>query len=87
MYSNRHSPSNRPSPYNEQKKRTIPNEHKDILKFIMFQEQGGALSKVYRKGLKRNNGDLISNFWSIVANKLDEAVDGHYTPEVMICRI
>ena len=87
MYSNRHSPSNRPSPYTEQKKRTIPNEHKDILKFIMFQEQGGALSKVYRKGLKRNNGDLISNFWPIVANKLNEAVDGHYKPEVMICII
>ena len=87
MYSIRHSPSQRPSPYTQQKKRTIPNEHKDMLRFIMFEEQGGFLNNVYRKGLKRNNGDLISNFWPIVANKLNEAVDGHYTPEVMICRI
>ena len=87
MYSNRHSPSNRPSPYTQQKKRTIPNEHKDMLRYIMFEDEGGSLNKAYKKGLKRNNGDLISNFWPIVANKLNEAVDGHYTPEVMICRI
>ena len=87
MYSIRHSPSQRPSPYTQQKKRTILNEHKDMLRFIMFEEQGGALNKVYQKGLKRNNGDLKSNFWQTVANKLNEAVDGHYTPEVMICRI
>ena len=87
MYSIRHSPSKRPSPYTQQKKRTIPNEHKDMLRFIMFEEQGGALNKAYEKGLKRNNGDLKSNFWQTVANKLNEAVDGHYKPEVMICRI
>ena len=87
MYSIRHSPSQRPSTYTQQKKRTIPNEHKDMLRFIMFEEQGGSLNNAYRKGLKRNNGDLISNFWPIVANKLNEAVDGHYIPEVMICRI
>ena len=87
MFSNRHSPCNRPRPYTQRKKTTIPNEHKDILRFIMFQEEGGALSNVYRKGLKRNNGELISTFWPIVANKLNEAVDGHYKPEVMICII
>ena len=87
MYSIRHSPSQTPSPYTQQKKRTIPNEHKDMLRYIMFEDEGGSLNKAYKKGLKRNNGDLNSNFWPTVAKKLNEAVDGHYTPEVMICRI
>ena len=87
MYSIRHSPSQTPSPYTQQKKRTIPNEHKDMLRFIMFEDQGGSLNKAYQKGLKRNNGDFKSNFWPTVTKKLNEAVEGHYTQEVMICRI
>ena len=87
MYSNRHSPSQRPSPCTQQKKRTIPKEHKDMLRFIMFQDQGGSLNKAYQKGLKRNNGDFKSNFWPTVTKKLNEAVEANYTQEVMICRI
>ena len=87
MYSIRHSPSQRPSPYTQQKKRTIPNEHKDMLRFIMFEDQGGSLNKAYQKGLKRNNGDFKSNFWPTVTKKLNEAVEANYTQEVMICRI
>ena len=87
MYSIRHSLSQRPSTYTQQKKRTIPNEHKDMLRFIMFEDQGGSLNKAYKKGLKRNNGDFKSNFWPTVTKKLNEAVEANYTQEVMICRI
>ena len=87
MFSNRHSLSNRPSPYTQQKKRTIPNEHKDMLRFIMFEDQGGSLNKAYQKGLKQNNEDFKSNFWPTVTKKLNEAVEASYKEEVMICRI
>ena len=53
----------------------------------MFQDQGRSLNKAYQKGLKRNNGDFKSNFWPTVTKKLNVAVEGHYTQEVMICRI
>ena len=66
-------------------KRTIPNEHKDMLRFIMFEDQGGSLNKAYQKGLKRKNGDFKSSFWQTVTNKLNDAVEANYTQEVMIC--
>ena len=87
MYSDSHSPSQRPSPCTQQKKRTIPQEHKDMLRFIMFQDQGGALNKAYQKGLKRNNVNFKSNFWPLVTKRLNEAVQATYKQEVMICRI
>ena len=90
MYSDSPSPSQSPSPCTQQNKRkrmTYPKEHKDMLKFIMFQDQGGALNKAYQKGLKRNNGNFKSNFWPIVTKKLNEAVEATYKQEVMICRI
>ena len=90
MYSDSPSPSQSPSPCTQQYKRkrmTVPKDHKDMLKFIMFQEDGGALNKAYQKGLKRNNGNFKSNFWLIVTKKLNAAVEATYKQEVMICRI
>ena len=90
MYSDSQSPSQSPSPCTQQNKRkrmTYPKEHKDMLKFIMFQDQEGALNKAYQKGLKRNNGNFKSNFWPIVTKKLNKAVEATYKQEVMICRI
>ena len=90
MYSDSHSPSLSLSPCTQQKKRrrmSIPQEHKDMLRFIMFQDQGGALNKAYQKGLKRNNGNFKSNFWPTVAKRLNEAVQATYKQEVIICRI
>ena len=86
------SPSLSPSPSTQQFKRkrmTVPKDHKDMLKFIMFQEDGGALNKAYQKGLKKKTGNSMSSFWQIVTNKLNTAVhpEATYTKEVMICRI
>ena len=90
MSSDSQSPSLSPSPSTQQFKRTrktVPKDHKDMLKFIMFQEDGGGLNKAYQKGLKRNNGNFKSNFWLIVTKKLNTAVEATYKQEVMICRI
>ena len=90
MSSDSWSPSQSPSPSTQQFKRkrmTVPKDHKDMLKYIMFQEDGGSLNKAYQKGLKRNNGNFKSNFWLIVAKKLNTACDSTYKVEVMICRI
>ena len=86
------SPSLSPSPSTQQFKRTrktVPKDHKDMLKYIMFHEDGGALNKAYQKGLKKKTGNSMSSFWRIVTNKLNMAVhpEATYTKEVMICRI
>ena len=92
MSSDSPSPSQSPSPSTQQFKRkrmTIPKDHKDMPKFIMFQEDGGALNKAYQKGLKKKTGNSMSSFWQIVTNKLNTAVhpEATYSKEVMICRI
>ena len=81
-----------PSPSTQQFKRTrktVPKDHKDMLKYIMFHEDGGKLNKTYQKGLKKKTGNSMSSFWQIVTNKLNTAVhpEATYTKEVMICRI
>ena len=89
MYSDSHSPSPSPSPssqQNKRKRRSIPQEHKEMLRFIMFEDKGGALSTAYQRGLKKNGGNVKSNFWPTVTKKLNEAVEATYTQEVMICR-
>ena len=89
MSSDSRSPSESPSPSTQQFKRkrmTVPKDHKDMLKYIMFQEDGGALNKAYQKGLKKNNGNVRANFWPTVTKMLNEAVDDTYNQEVMICR-
>ena len=77
MYSDSPSPSQSPSPCTQQYKRkrmTVPKDHKEMLKFIMFQEDGGALNKAYQKGLKKYTGNSMSSFWLIVTKKLNAAV-------------
>ena len=89
MYSGSRSPSPSPSPCSQQykrRRRSIPQEHKDMLRFLMFEDKGGALSTTYQKGLKRNNGSVKANFWPSVAKRLNEAVQATYNQEVMICR-
>ena len=81
-----------PSPSTQQFKRTrktVPKDHKDMLKYIMFHEDGGKLNKTYQKGLKKKTGNSMSSFWQIVTNKLNTAVhpEATYSKEVMICRI
>ena len=90
MYSDSHSPSPSPSPssqQNKRKRRSIPQEHKEMLRFIMFEDKGGALNMAYQRGLKKNGGNVKSNFWPTVTKKLNEAVEATYKQEVMICRI
>ena len=89
MYSDSHSPSPSPSPSSQQKKKkrtTIPQEHKQMLHFLMFEDKGGALSTAYQRGLKKNGGNFKSNFWPHVTKKLNGAVKATYTQEVMKCR-
>ena len=71
------------------KRQAVPSDHKDVLKYIMFHEDGGKLNKTYQKGLKKKTGNSMSSFWQIVTNKLNTAVhpEATYTKEVMICRI
>ena len=81
-----------PSPSTQLFKRTrktVPKDHKDMLKYIMFHEDGGKLNKTYQKGLKKKTGNSMSSFWQIVTNKLNTAVhpEATYSNEVMICRI
>ena len=92
MYSESHSQSQpqSESPSSQQfarkKRTTIPQEHKSMLHFIMFNDKGGALSEAYQKGLKKNGGNVKANFWPHVTKKLNLAVKANYTQEVMKCR-
>ena len=81
-----------PSPSTQLFKRTrksVPKDHKDMLKYIMFHEDGGKLNKTYQKGLKKKAGSSMAGFWQIVSNKLNTTVhpEATYSNEVMICRI
>ena len=82
--SHSHSPSSQQFP--RKKRTTIPQEHKSMLHFIMFNDKGGALSEAYQKGLKKNGGNFKNNFWPNVTKKLNLAVKANYTQEVMKCR-
>ena len=89
MYSDSRSPSPSPSPCSQQykrRRRSIPQEHKEMLRFIMFEDKGGALSTAYQRGLKKNGGNVKSNFWPAVTKKLNEVVEATYNQEVKICR-
>ena len=86
MSSGSPSPSPPCSQQFKRRRRSIPREHKEMLRFIMFQENGGALNNAYQKGLKKNNGNVRANFWPTVTKMLNEAVDDTYNQEVMICR-
>ena len=70
-------------------RKSVPKDHKDMLKYIMYHEDGGKLNKTYQKGLKKKTGNCMSSFWQIVTNKLNTAVhpEATYSKEVMICRI
>ena len=81
-----------PSPSTQlfkRKRQAVPNDHKEMLKYIMFHEDGGKLNKTYQKGLKKKTGNCMSSLWQIVTNKLNTAVhpEATYSNEVMICRI
>ena len=73
----------------KKKRNSVPKDHKDMLKYIMFHEDGGKLNKRYQEGLKKNVGSGMASFWQIVTNKLNTAVhpEATYSKEVMICRI
>ena len=71
------------------KRQAVPSDHKDVLKYIMFYEDGGKLNKIYQKGLRKKGGSSMAGFWQFVSNKLNTTVDPQatYSSEVMICRI
>ena len=73
----------------KRKRQAVPNDHKEMLKYIMFHEDGGKLNKMYQKGLKKKAGSSMASFWQIVSNKLNTTVhpEATYSNEVMICRI
>ena len=92
MSSDSRSPSESPSPSTQQFKRkrmTVPKEHKDLLKYIMFEEDGGNLNKAYQRGLKKLSGSSMATFWLIITKKFNKLVhpQATYTQEVMIVMI
>ena len=92
MSSDSRSPSESPSPSTQQFKRkrmTVPKDHKDMLKYIMFEEDGGNLNKAYQRGVKKLSGNSMSSFWLIITKKLNKLVhpQATYTQEVMIVMI
>ena len=66
------------------KKQTIvPQQHKDVLKYIMLTENEGALSMKYQKGLKAGQRH---DFWTNVVNKMEVATGEKFTNEVFVLK-
>jgi hypothetical protein len=64
----------------KKKQAFVPQNHKDILKFIMMTENGGALSMKYQKGLKVGQRH---DFWTGVVKRMEAATGQTFNNEVV----
>ena len=86
------SPTQSISPTNStqrKKRQAVPSDHKDVLTYIMFHEEGGKLNKIYQECLRKKGGNSMVAFCQFVSNKFNTTVHppATYSSEVMICRI